>query len=176
MSLGRNLGKIAIAATSFACMTLFTAGWSGAQAENAQAQAKHPQASKHMAAKPMAAKHMAAKPMAAKHVAAKPMAAKHVAASPRPHGQRVVRRGYGPNPVAAGADLAGGAVNTAGAVAAGAVGTAGAIAAAPFGGSYAAAPGWDSGGYYSASTWGDHDCRPGFAGCRPYVSKDWGNH
>ena len=161
MSLGRNLGKIAIAATSFACMTLLTAGWSNVQAENAQAQAKHPQASKHMAAKPMAAKHMAAK---------------HVAASPRPHGQRVVRRGYGPNPVAAGADLAGGAVNTAGAVAAGAVGTAGAIAAAPFGGSYAAAPGWDSGGYYSASTWGDHDCRPGFAGCRPYVSKDWGNH
>ena len=161
MSLGRNLGKIAITATSVACMTLLTAGWSGAQAENAQAQAKHPQASKHMAAKPTAAKHVAAK---------------HVAAGPRRrHSQRVVRRGYGPNPVAAGADLAGGAVDTAGAVAAGAIGTAGAIAAAPFGGSYAAAPGWNA-GYYSSSTWGDHECRPGFARCRPYVSKDWGSH
>ena len=76
-------------------------------------------------------------------------------------------------PVAAGADLAAGAVDTAGAVAAGAIGTAGAIAAAPFGaGPYAAGPGWNQ-GYYGTSTWGDFECSPGYAGCRPYSAKDW---
>lgn len=141
-------GKIAVAATAFACMTLLSTGWSeqrGASLSiaSAQAQTNHKQASKHMAA------------------------------GSQRHGRRVVR-GHGPNPVAAGANLAAGAVNTAGAVAAGAIGTAGAIAAAPFGGAYAAAPGWD-GGYYAPSSWGDFDCRPGYAGCRPYGSKDW-NH
>ena len=142
-------GRIAIAATTFACMTLVSFGWSeqrgvslsiasaqAEQAKNAQAQTKRPQASRHMAA------------------------------SSQRHGRRVVR-GYGRNPVAAGADLAAGAVDTAGAVAAGA------IAATPFGGTYAAGPGWDSGGYYAPSTWGDFDCRPGYAGCRPSASKDW---
>jgi hypothetical protein len=86
-------------------------------------------------------------------------AMKHVAAHHHHH-----MRG----PVAAGADLAAGAVDTAGAVAAGAIGTAGAIAAAPFGaGPYA------GNGYYGTSTWGDFDCSPGYAGCRPYASKDW---
>jgi hypothetical protein len=98
-------------------------------------------------------------------------ASRHMAASHR-HGRRVVRRGYGPNPVAAGAGLAAGAVNTAGALAAGAIGTAGAIAAAPFRGAYAADPGW--GGYYAPGNWGDYDCRPGYPGCRPYAEKDWG--
>jgi hypothetical protein len=28
-------------------------------------------------------------------------------------------------------------------------------------------------GYYSPSNWGDHDCSPGFPGCRPNASKDW---
>ncbi len=147
-------GRIAIAATTFACMTLLSIGGpTSAQAENAQAQAKHSQASKHTSAKHTSAKHVATAPQ-------------------RRHGQRVVRRGYGPNPVEAGANVAAGAVNTAGAVAAGAIGTAGAIAAAPFGGTYAAAPGWDS-GYYGTSTWGDFDCRPGYGDCRPYASKDW---
>src|SRR6201996_3155000 len=78
-------------------------------------------------------------------------------------------RGYrnGPNPVEAGANIAAGAVNTAGALAFGALDTAGAIATAPFGG-----PGWNDGyGYYASSTWGDYDCSYGAAGCRPYADK-----
>jgi hypothetical protein len=82
---------------------------------------------------------------------------KRVAASSQRYDRRVVR-GYGPNPVAVGAGWAAGAMGTADAMA--------------FGGAYAAGPGWDS-GYYSPSTWGDHDCRPGFAGCQPNASKDW---
>jgi len=145
-----SLGRIAIAATSFACMTLLTAGWSqqggvSLSVASAQARTDHSQASGHMAA------------------------------GSHRHGQRMARRGYGPDPVAAGAGLAAGAVNAAGALAFGAVNTAGAIAAAPFGGGpYAAAPGW--GGYYSPGTWGDYDCSPGYPGCRPYASKDWGYH
>ena len=77
-------------------------------------------------------------------------------------------RGYAaPNPVAAGADLAAGAVNTADALAFSAIDTAGAIVSAPFGGAYAGP------GYYAPGTWGDYDCRPGYPGCRPYASKDW---
>lgn len=143
-----SLAKIAVAATSVACMTLVSFGWSAQRGVSlsiagAQAQTQHAQASRHMAAS-------------------------------HRHDRRVVRRGYGPNPVAAGAGLAAGAVNTAGAVAAGAIGTAGAIATAPFRGAYAADPGW--GGYYSPGTWGDYDCRPGSPGCRPYAEKDWGYH
>lgn len=78
---------------------------------------------------------------------------------------RHYRHRYAQNPVAAGADLAAGAIGTAGALAAGAIGTAGAIAAAPFGG-----PDYGD-GYYSASTWGDYDCRMGAPGCRPYAEK-----
>jgi hypothetical protein len=135
-----SLGRIVVAATTFACVTLLSFGWSGQHGvslgiASAQAQAGQPQASKQQVSK-------------------------HMAAGSHRHARRVVR-GYGPNPVAAGADLAAGAADTAGA-----------IAAAPFGGSYAAAPGWDS-GYYAPSNWGDFDCRPGYAGCRPYGSKDW---
>jgi hypothetical protein len=141
-----NFRRLAVAATTFACMTLLSLGWSEQRGvslgiTSAQAQTNHPKASKHMAA------------------------------GSHRHGRRVVR-GYGPNPVAAGADLAAGAADTAGAVAGGVIGTAGAIAAAPFGGSYAAIPGGD--GYYAPSAWGDFDCRPGYAGCRPYGAKDWG--
>ncbi len=144
-------GKIAIAATTFACMTLVSFGWSeqrgvSLSVASASAQTNHSHASRHQASRHMA-----------------------VASSHR-HGRRVVR-GYGPNPVAAGANLAAGAVNTAGAVAAGAIGTAGAIAAAPFSGTYAAAPGW--GGYYAPGTWGDYDCSPGYGDCRPYAEKNW---
>ena len=133
-------GRIAVAATAFACMTLLSFGWSSQQGvslgiASAQAQTDQPQASKQQASK-------------------------HMAARSDRHGRRVVRR-YDPNPVAAGAELAAGAIDTAGAV-----------AAAPFGSSYAAAPGWDS-GYYAPSSWGDFDCRPGYAGCRPYGAKDW---
>jgi hypothetical protein len=150
-----SLGRIAVAATTFVCMTLLSVGWSGQHGvslgiASAQAQASEPQASKQQASKPQASKHMAA--------------------SSHRQGRRIVRGT--PNPVAAGADLAAGAADTAGAAAAGAIGTAGAIAAAPFGGSYAQAPGSDS-GYYAPSAWGDFDCRPGYAGCRPYSSKDW---
>jgi hypothetical protein len=86
------------------------------------------------------------------------------------HGHmRHVSRGYGRGPVEAGADIAAGAVNTAGMLAFGALDTAGAIATAPFGG-----PGWNdgyNGGYYASSTWGDYDCRMAAAGCRPYAER-----
>lgn len=28
-------------------------------------------------------------------------------------------------------------------------------------------------GYFGSSPWGDYDCSPGYAGCRPYAAKDW---
>ena len=28
-------------------------------------------------------------------------------------------------------------------------------------------------GYFGSSAWGDYDCSPGSAGCRPYAEKDW---
>lgn len=172
-------GRIAIAATTFACAALLSVNWS-AQAQTGEGQAAPKQAaSKQMTSKQVAPKHMAPKHMASKHTASR-----HMAAAPRGqmqrHAVRGYARGYGPNPVAAGADVAAGAVNTAGAMAAGAIGTAGAIAAAPFGGSYAAAPGWNQGnpgynqmGYYGSSTWGDFECQPGYAGCQPYSAKNW---
>jgi len=138
-----NSGRMAIAATTFACMTLVSFGWSEQRGvslgiEKAQAQTSQPRASR------------------------------HVAATSHRHGQRIAR-GHGP--VAAGADLAAGAVDTAGALAAGAIGTANALAfAAP---SPVGAPALQ-GGYYAPSAWGDYDCSPGYAGCRPYGSKDWG--
>jgi hypothetical protein len=92
-------------------------------------------------------------------VAAAQAAPQHVAM------HRHYRHRYGVNPVAAGANVAAGAVNTAGALAAGVIGSAGAIAAAPFGGPYY------GNGYYSGSTWGDYDCGPGRPGCRPYAER-----
>jgi hypothetical protein len=92
-------------------------------------------------------------------VAAAQAAPQHVATHRHYHHR------YGANPVAAGANAAAGALNTAGALAAGAIGTAGAIAAAPFGGPYY------GNGYYSGSTWGDYDCGPGRPGCRPYAER-----
>ena len=86
-------------------------------------------------------------------------------AQPAKHRHHVMHaHRHAPNPVVVGADLAAGAVDTAGALAFGAIGTAGAVAAAPFG------------GYYAPGTWGDYDCRPGYPGCRPYSQKDWSNH
>ena len=155
-----NPGRIANAATTFACAALLGVSLS---VDNAAAQTRED----HMATKHMAPKHMSSRHMSSRQMSAEsrgPM---------RRHVARGYARGYGPNPVQAGADVAAGAVNTAGAVAAGAIGTAGAIAAAPFGaGPYAAAPGWDS-GYYGTSTWGDFECSPGYAGCRPYAEKNW---
>ena len=140
-------GKIALAATTFACMTLLSFGPSGQHGVSLSvesAQAKDSRAS----------------------------TPKRVAnVSHRRHWRAA--QGYSPNPVAAGAGLAAGAVNTAGAVAAGAVNTAGAIATAPFGGPYPNGPYAGPGGHYASSAWGDYDCRPGAAGCRPYASKDW---
>lgn len=140
--------KITIAATTFACMTLVSVGWSEQRGvslgiASAQAQAGHQKASRHVAAGP----------------------------------HRHWRHAYGAaNPVAAGADLAAGAIGTAGAVAAGAIDTAGAIAGAPFG-VYPGGPYAGPGGYYAASAWGDYDCRiPHAYDCRPYASKDWGYH
>jgi hypothetical protein len=83
-------------------------------------------------------------------------------ATVHPHHMHVVTHHHGhQGPVAAGADLAAGAIGTADAFAA--------AATAPFG-----APGWQ-GGYYAPGGWGDYECRPTPADnfCRPYASKDW---
>lgn len=137
-------GKITIAATTFACMTLVSFGWSA----SAQAQDKQPKVSTHQVSR-------------------------HVATGPQRHYRHVARGYYNPNPVAVGADLAAGAIDTAGAVAAGAINTAGAIAGAPFG-AYASDPYPGPGGYYASSAWGDYDCRlPHAWDCRPYAAKDW---
>ncbi len=162
-----NPGRIATAATTFACAALLSLSWSvgSAQAvEKAEARVGHAKVSKHVA-----------------------VSHRHMRYAGRGYARGYGRApgygprrgyGYGPNPVQAGADIAAGAVNTAGAVAAGAIGTAGAIAAAPFGeGPYAMAPGYE-GPYYASSPWGDYECRPG-AGpyeCKPWASKDWYQH
>jgi hypothetical protein len=155
-------GKIAAAATAAACMTMFSFGWSAPQGvflsvDRAQAVESHTVMEKRAAVSHQRYRHTANRYVGERRVG-------------RPY--------YGPNPVQAGADVAAGAVNTAGAVAAGAIGTAGAIAAAPFGeGPYAMAPGYE-GPYYAASPWGDYECTPG-AGpyeCKPYASKGWYHH
>jgi hypothetical protein len=138
-----NPKTIAIAATTFACAALLSVSWSdqrGVSLSVQSAQAAHAKSAQ-------------------------------MSRHSRGHMARM-SRGYsrGPNPVEAGANIATGAVNTAGALAFGALDTAGAIATAPFGG-----PGWNDGGwndgYYASSTWGDYDCRYGAAGCRPYAEK-----
>ena len=151
---GKTTIKITIAATAFACMTLLSFGWSEQRGvslsiASAQAQTGHRDASR--------------------HVASRHVASRHVAAIPHRHWRHAY--GYNPNPVAACANLAAGAVNTAGALAAGAIGTAGAIAGAPFGVGPYAGPS----GYYASSTWGDFECSSAtiYPGCRPYASKDW---
>ena len=159
-----NPGKIATAATTFACATLLSLSWSvgSAQAvEKAQTRVSHAKVSKHVA---VSHRHM----RYARHGYARGYG-RAPGYGPGPG------YGYGPNPVAAGANVAPGAVNTAGAIAAGAIGTAGAIAAAPFGeGPYAMGPGYE-GPYYASSNWGDYECRPGVGpyDCRPYAAKDW---
>jgi hypothetical protein len=160
-------GKIAVAAVAFASVTLLSFGWSaqhGVSLSVAGAQAKE---SREMTSKQHVARHSTR------------VAPRHQARMARTYGdRRMARPYYGPNPVQAGANVAAGAVNTAGAVAAGAIGTAGAIAAAPFGqGPYAMAPGYE-GPYYASSAWGDYECRPGVGPyeCRPYAAKDWYHH
>ena len=148
-------GKIAIVAATFACSTLFSVGWSEQRGVSLSIESAQAQANDSSAATPK------------KRVSHVAIPKKQVAnVSHRRHWRAA--QAHAPNPVAAGANLATGAVNTAGAVATGAVNTAGAIATAPFGGPSAA-----PGGYYASSAWGDYDCRPGTAGCRPYASKNW---
>ena len=166
-------GKIAVAAAAFASVTLLSFGWSdqhGVSLSVASASAQEHEQAQAKESREMTSRHVA------RHAAR--VSPRHEARmAHRTYGERRVGRAYyGPNPVAAGADVAAGAVNTAGAVAAGAIGTAGAIAAAPFGaGPYAmGGPGYE-GPYYASSPWGDYDCTPG-AGpwdCRPYGSKEW---
>lgn len=130
--------KIAIAAATFACAALLSVSWSEQRGVSLSIQSAEAAHGKTTQMSHHSRGHM---------------------------GQ--VSRGYGrgPNPVDASANIAAGAVNTAGALAFGALDTAGAIAAAPFGGR-----GWD-GGYYASSTWGDYDCRYGSVGCRPYAER-----
>jgi hypothetical protein len=153
-------GKIAVVAVTFACTTLLSVGWSGQHGVSLSVERAQAQANESSAATPK------------KRVSHVATPKKQVAdVSHRRHWRAA--QGYSPNPVAAGAGLAAGAVNTAGAVAAGAINTAGAIATAPFGGPYPNGPYAGPGGHYASSAWGDYDCRPGAAGCRPYASKDW---
>ena len=131
-----NPKKIVVAATTFACAALLSISWSDQSGVSVSVQGAQAAHAK----------------------------SSHMAHHLRGHMGRTAR-GYGPNPVDAGANVAAGAVNTAGAIAFGAIGTAGAIASAPFGG-----PGWND-GYYASSTWGDYECRYGSAGCRSYSEK-----
>lgn len=80
-------------------------------------------------------------------------ATKHVAMHHHHHAQAA-------NPVAAGTDLAAGAITTAGFV--------GASVTSPWSG-----PGWE-GNYWAPSAWGDYDCHSRTFDCRPYSA--WGQH
>jgi hypothetical protein len=133
-----NPKKLAVAATTFTCAALLSVSWSQQSGLSLSVQ----------------------------NALAAPAKTAQMHHHARGH-MRQVSRGYGrgPNPVQAGADIAAGAVNTAGALAFGAIDTAGAIATAPFGG-----PGWND-GYYASSTWGDYDCRIAAPGCRPYAER-----
>ena len=148
-----SLGKIAIAATTLACATLLSFGWSEQRGvslsiESVQARVGRPLT---------------------------PVSVAGVA-------RRQYRRGaYGYGAGVVGAGLAAGAIGTA-AVAATSPwgyrattygygpGAAGAITPAGYYGD----SGW-SGGYYASSPWGDYACQPPHAyDCRPHAAKDWG--
>jgi hypothetical protein len=180
-----SFGKIAVAAATFASVTLLSFGWSdqhGASLSVASAQAQEQQQEQAQARERRAEP---SKEMTSKEMTSKEMTSRRARMSPR-HERRIARRDYGergrahpyysPNPVQAGADVAAGAVNAAGAVAAGAVNTAGAIvgaATSPYD-AYASGPyaGMDN-GYYASSTWGDYECQSGSPGCKPYSAKGW---
>ncbi len=160
-------GKIAVAATAFACTTLLTFTWSeqyGASLSVNRAQAienaesgENAKATVNTKARVMHRQTRAS----AEHVARR-----HYSRSA--YGPGPVR-GPGPNPVAAGAAVAAGAVDTA----AGIAGAATSPWVYPGGGPYASAEGWQGGGY-ATSPWGDYDCRPTSKfECRPYASKTW---
>ena len=162
-------GKIALAATAFACTTLLSFGWSaqhGASLSVASAQAVEKAESSENA-------------KATENTKARVMHRQSRASAEHVTGRHYRRSAYGPgpvrgpgpgrNPVAAGAAVAAGAVDTA-------AGIAGAVTSPwvyPGGGPYASAEGWQGGGY-ATSPWGDYDCRPTSAyECRPYASKTW---
>ena len=177
-------GKIAVAAAAFASVTLLSFGWSAQHGVSLSVASASAQEQEHARTQAKEGREMASKHVARHSTRVAPRHERY--SERRAYGERRVagryvgerrmaRPAYGPNPVQAGANVAAGAVNTAGAVAAGAIGTAGAIAAAPFGaGPYAMAPGYE-GPYYASSAWGDYECRPGVGPyeCRPYASKDW---
>jgi len=138
-------GKIAVAATTFACVTLLSFGWSEQRGvslsiESAQARVDHA-----------------------------PSQVRHRGAAHRTFG----RAAYAPNPVAAGVGLAAGAIGTAAAATAAATSPwgYGYYGGGPYAGP---APGWGGDAYYASSPWGDYECRAPHAWeCRPYASKEW---
>jgi hypothetical protein len=137
-------GKLAIAAATFACMTLLSIGWSernGATLSITSAEARTGQVA---------------------------TSTKASAVSRRHYGRTAYRRGPVAGATAVGAGLAAGAVGTATAVTAAATSPWGYA-----GGPYASAEG-PYGGYYASSQWGDYECRPTSAHeCKPFASKDW---
>ena len=151
-----SFGKIAVAATTFACATLFSFDWSeqrGASLSIESAQAR----------------------------VGRPLTPVSVAGVAR----RQYRRGtygYGYGAGVVGAGLAAGAVGTAAVAATSPWGYRAAYGYGPVTAGAAASPsgyygdGGSGGGYYAASTWGDHECHPSHTyACVPYAAKDWGN-
>ncbi len=149
-------GKIAIAATAFACTTLLSFGWSeqhGASLSVASAQAMEDTKAHKDTRASTSYRQSHRRPA-------------HVAA--RYERRSASTYGPGPNPVAAGAAVAAGAVDTAAGIARAATSP----WVYPGGGPYAA-EGWDGSGYAS-SPWGDYECRPTSRfECRSYASKEW---
>src|SRR5579872_3922321 len=161
-------GKIAVAATAFACTTLLTFGWSaqhGASLSVASAQAVE---NAKDAADSKDATDTKNTRATKTHISHRKTHASSAHVAPRHHPRSAYRAGRasvrGPNAVAAGPGPAAAGPETAGPV-----------PTTPYrgGGPYAAAGGWEGSGYAS-SPWGDYDCRPTSTfECRPYASKEW---
>jgi hypothetical protein len=149
-------GKIAVAATAFACTTLLTFTWSEQRGASLSIE------------KAQAIENTKAVETTKARTDRRPASVRAARVSHRNDRRAERRYGPGPNPVAFGAGVAAGAVDTA-------AGIAGAVTSPwvyPGGGPYAA-EGWNGTGYAS-SPWGDYECRgPHAYECRPYASKEW---
>jgi hypothetical protein len=182
-------GKIAVAATAFACTTLLSFGWSaqhGASllvasaqaientkdANNAKDETKDAKETKDANDTKETKETNVTKKNTKDtktqishrqtHASVTHVARRHYRQSADRAGPAPVR---GRHAVAAGPGRAAAGPETAG----------GPAATTPYrgGGPYAAAEGWQGAGYAS-SPWGDHDCQPTSKfECRPYASKTW---
>jgi hypothetical protein len=165
-------GKIAIAATAFACTTLLSVGWSAQH--GASLSVNHAQAVE----KTQSTENKASEDTKAsenqKATENKKAANKKARMERRGASARVARGSHRPERRVARRNIP----NPAGPAAAGPNTAENAPAAAmprayAGGGPYASAEGWNGAGYAS-SPWGDYDCRATSKfDCRPYASKDW---